>query len=103
MGPQSLTFMDRDQYKAGIVIRQPIFTGGRLNAARKVSQYSRDAQAQENRALEEEVVFQVTRAYRTAQLAEAFQGVAVEAVSLLETHEHDVTILVEKGVNPEID
>ena len=103
MGPQSLTFMDRDQYKAGLVIRQPIFTGGRLNAARKASQYSRDAQAQENRALEEEVVFQVTRAYRTAQLAEAFQGVAVEAVDLLETHEHDVTILVEKGANPEID
>ncbi|BBO66393.1 transporter [Desulfosarcina alkanivorans] len=103
MGPQSLTFMDRDQYKAGLVIRQPIFTGGRLDAARKASQYSRDAQAQENRALEEEVVFQVTRAYRTAQLAEAFQGVAVEAVDLLEMHEHDVAILVEKGANPEID
>ena len=103
MGPQSLTFMDRDQYKAGLVIRQHIFMGGRLNAARKASQYSRDAQAQENRALEEEVVFQVTRAYRTAQLAEAFQGVAVEAVDLLEVHEHDVAILVEKGANPEID
>jgi outer membrane protein len=95
--------MDRDQYKAGLVIRQPIFTGGRLNAARKASQYSRDAQAQENRAVEEEVVFQVTRAYRTAQLAEAFQGVAVEAVDLLNVHEHDVAILVEKGANPEID
>jgi outer membrane protein len=103
MGPQSLTFMDRDQYKAGLVIRQPIFTGGRLNAARKASQYSRDAQVQGNRALEEEVVFQVTRAYRTAQLAEAFQDVAVEAVELLKAHEHDVAILVEKGANPEID
>jgi len=103
MGPQSLTFMDRDQYKAGFVIRQPIFTGGRLNAARKASQYSRDAQVQGNRALEEEVVFQVTRAYRTAQLAEAFQDVAVEAVELLKAHEHDVAILVEKGANPEID
>jgi outer membrane protein len=103
LGPQSLTFMDRDQYKAGFVIRQPIFTGGRLNAACKASQYSRDAQAQGNRALEEEVVFQVTRAYRTAQLAEAFQDVAVEAVELLKAHEHDVAILVEKGANPEID
>jgi outer membrane protein len=103
MGPQSLTFMDRDQYKAGFVIRQPIFTGGRLNAARKASRYSRDAQAQGNRALEDEVVFQVTRAYRTAQLAEAFQDVAVEAVELLKAHEHDVAILVEKGANPEID
>jgi len=103
MGPQSLTFMDRDQYKAGFVIRQPIFTGGRLNAARKASQYSRDAQAQGNRALKEEVVLQVTRAYRTAQLAEAFQDVAVEAVELLKAHEHDVAILVEKGANPEID
>jgi outer membrane protein len=103
MGPQSLTFMDRDQYKAGFVIRQPIFTGGRLNAARKASRYSRDAQAQGNRALEDEVVFQVTRAYRTAQLAEAFQDVAVEAVELLKAHEHDAAILVEKGANPEID
>jgi outer membrane protein len=36
-------------------------------------------------------------------LAEAFQDVAVEAVNLLEAHEHDVAILVEKGANPQID
>ena len=103
MGPQSLTFMERDPYKAGIVIRQPIFMGGRLNAARKAAQYSREAQVMENRSVEEEIIFQVTRAYRTAQVAEAFQKVAVEAVDLLEIHEHDVAILVEKGANPEID
>ena len=103
MGPQSLTFMERDPYKAGIVIRQPIFMGGRLNAARKAAQYSREAQVMENRSIEDEIIFQVIRAYRTAQVAEAFQKVAVEAVDLLETHEHDVAILVEKGANPEID
>jgi len=103
IGPQSLTFMNRDLYKAGLVVRQPIFMGGRLNAARKASQYSRDAQAQENRAIKEEITFQVTRAYRTAQVAEAFRKVAVEAVDLLDAHEHDVAILVEKGANPEID
>lgn len=103
MGPQSLTFMERDPYKAGIVIRQPIFMGGRLNAARKAAQYSREAQVMENRSVEEEIIFQTTRAYWTAQVAEAFQKVAVEAVDLLETHEHDVAILVEKGANPEID
>ena len=37
MGPQSLTFMDSDIFKAGLVVRQPIFTGGRLNAARKAA------------------------------------------------------------------
>jgi outer membrane protein len=103
LGPQSLTFIDRDIYKGGIVVRQPIFMGGRLNAARKASQYSRDAQAQENRAIEKEITFQVTRAYRTAQVAKAFRKVAVEAVDLLEMHEHDVAILVNKGANPDID
>ena len=103
MGPQSLTFMDRDLYKAGIVIQQPIFLGGRLDAAYKASQYSRDAQAQGKKAIEEELTFQVTRAYRTVQVAEAFQKVAAEAHDLLAVHEHDVTILVEKGTNPEID
>jgi outer membrane protein len=103
MGPQSLTFMDRDLYKAGVVVRQPIFMGGRLHAAQKAARYSREAQVKEKRIVEEEIIFQVTRAYRTAQLAEAFQDVAVEAVKLLETHEHDVAILVEKGANPEID
>jgi len=103
LGPQFLTFIDQDFYKAGIVIRQPIFMGGRLNASRKASQYSKDAQYQEKCSIEQEIVFQVTRAYRTAQLVEAFQDVAVEAVNLLEVHEHDVAILVEKGANPEID
>ncbi len=103
MGPQSLTFMDRDLYKAGIVIQQPIFMGGRLDAAHKAAQYSRDAEAQGKRTIEEEITFQVTRAYRTVQVAEAFQKVAAEALDLLEVHEHDVTILVEKGANPEID
>lgn len=103
MGPQSLTFMERDLYKAGIVIQQPIFLGGRLDAAHKAAQYSRDAQAQGKKAIEEELTFQVTRAYRTVQVAEAFQKVAAEAHDLLAVHEHDVTILVEKGTNPEID
>ena len=84
MGPQSLIFMDKDIYRAGIVVRQPIYImGGRLNAARKASQYSRDAQAQENRAIEKEITFQVTRAYRIAQVAGAFRKVAVEGVDLL--------------------
>lgn len=95
--------MDRDLYKAGIVVQQPIFMGGRLIAAHKAAQYSRDAQAQEKRTIEEEITFQVTRAYRTVQVAEVFQKVAEEALNLLEVHEHDVTILVEKGANPEID
>jgi len=103
MGPQSLTFMDRDIYKAGVVVQQPIFMGGRLIAAHKAAQYSRDAQAQEKKTIEEEITFQVTRAYRTVQVAEVFQKVAEEALNLLEAHEHDVTILVEKGANPEID
>jgi outer membrane protein TolC len=95
--------MDRDLYKAGIVIQQPIFLGGRLDAAHKAAQYSRAAQAQGKKAIEEELTFQVTRAYRTVQVAEAFQKVAAEAHDLLAAHEHDVTILVEKGANPEID
>ena len=102
-GPQFLTFIDQDIYKAGIVIRQPIFIGGQLNASRKASQFSKDALSQDKISIEQEITFQVTRAYRTAQLAEAFQDVAVEAVSLLEAHEHDVAILVEKGANPKID
>lgn len=36
-------------------------------------------------------------------MAEAFQKVAREALDRLSMHEHDVSILVEKGANPEID
>ncbi len=101
--PVSETFIDRDIYKAGVVVRQPIFAGGRLNAARKAAEHSRDARAQEKRSVEEEIVFQVSRAYHTAQVAEAFYKVAEESVSLLETHEHEVAILVREGANPELD
>ena len=63
MGPVSMTFMDRDIYKAGVVLRQPLFTGGRLNAGRKAARYSRDARIEDKKSVEEEIVFQVTRVY----------------------------------------
>ena len=101
--PISATFIDRDIYKAGVVLRQPIFAGGRLNAAHKAAQYSRDAMAQKKRTVEDEIVFQVTRAYHTVQVADAFCKVAIESVHLLETHAHDAAILVREGANPELD
>ena len=48
-------------------------------------------------------IFQVIRAYHTIQLAESFRNVAQEAFGMLQRHEHDVAILVEKGANPKID
>lgn len=103
LGPSSLTFMDRNTYKAGIVVRQPLYMGGRLNAARKAAQYSSDARIQDKRSVEQEIIFRVTRGYHTTQVAGAFHKVAVEAVHLLEIHEHDVAILVREGANPELD
>jgi outer membrane protein len=103
LGFGPMTFMDRDIYKAGLVVRQPIFTGGRLDAARKAARYSRDARVQDKRSVERDITFQVTRIYRTIQVAEAFQEVATEAVTLLETHEHDAGILVREGAVPELD
>ncbi len=102
-GPQTFTFMDKDIYKGGIVVRQPVFAGGKLIASYQGAQYARDAKVPEKRSVEEEVVFQVTRAYWTAQVARAFQKVAAEGVELLEAHEHDVAILVREGANPQID
>ena len=103
IGPISETFIDSNIYKGGVVVRQPIFMGGRLNAARKAAQYARDARLQEKQSVEKEIAFQVSCAYHTAQVAEAFRGVAVDALDLLETHEHDVAILVREGANPELD
>ena len=103
LGPVSMTFMEQDLYTAGIVLRQPVFMGGRLNAACKAAEYSRDAREKEKLGVEEEIIFQVTRAYYAAQVAEAFSRVALEGVSLLEVHEHDVAIFVREGVSPKLD
>ena len=103
LGPQVFTFMARNIYEPGIVVRQPIYSGGRLRAARKAGQYLREARFQDQRKAESEITFQVIRAYRTVQVAQSFQKVAAEAVALLEAHEHDVTILVREGANPELD
>jgi outer membrane protein len=103
LGPEPFTFMYADLYTAGVVVRQPLFAGGRLNAAYRASQRLRDERVQESRSVEDEIIFQVARAYRAAQVAAEFQKVAAEAVSLLETHEHDVAILVREGANPQID
>jgi len=103
IGPEPFTFMYPDLWKSGVVVRQPLYTGGRLSAASRASEYSRNARAEQARSVEHEIAFQVTRAYRAEQVAAEFQKVAAEAVSLLETHEHDVAILVREGANPQID
>ncbi len=103
MGPQSLTFMESDIYMAGLVVRQPLFAGGRINAGRKAAKYSREAYASEKRSVEDETVFQVTRAYWAAQIAASAQHVAAEAVALLYAHERDVSSLVEQGEVAELD
>ncbi len=103
LGPQSLIFMDRDIYKAGIVVQQPIFVGGRLNAAHGAAHDLRDAQFENRRHVEQEIVFQVKRVYRMAQVAAVFQKVATEGVDLLKAHEHDVEILVRAGAISKLD
>jgi outer membrane protein len=103
MGSQSLTFMKRDRSSVGLVIRQPIFMGGRLVAGRRAAEYSRNAKSQDNRGVQDEIVFQVRRTYRTAQVAEAFRRVATEAVTLLQAHDHDVAIMVREGAVAELD
>ncbi len=103
LGPQSLIFMDRDIYKAGIVVQQPIFVGGRLNASHRAARDLRDAQTENRRHVEQEIVFQVKRVYRMAQVAAVFQKVATEGVDLLEAHEHDVEILVREGAISKLD
>lgn len=103
VGPVSMTIEEKDIYKAGLVIRQPIFAGGRLNAARRAGIYAWDAKQRRQEAVVEEIVYQVTRAYHTAQTAAEFRDVASEAVALLEKHEHDVAILVKEGATGRID
>jgi outer membrane protein len=102
-GPQSMTFMKQDVAKIGVVVRQPVFAGGRLTAGHEAAQYLRQSQAQQNRTVEEEIVFQITRAYRTAQVAEVFRKVAADAVGLLQAHEGNVAVLVREGSVPELD
>ena len=103
LGPQSFVFMDKDIYKAGLVVRHPLYTGGRLTAAYQAARFLRDAQARSEEAVRNTIIFQVIRAYHTIQLAESFRNVAQEAFGMLQRHEHDVAILVEKGANPKID
>jgi len=103
MGPQMFAFMAQNVYQPGIVVRQPIYAGGRLRAARNAARNLRAARAKSEQTVGNELAFQVIRAYRTVQVAEAFRNVAREAISQLEAHERDVSILVREGANPQLD
>ncbi len=103
IGPISMLFMERDIYKAGVVLQQPVFTGGRLQAARKAAKNIRDARIYDKESVEREIIYQITRVYHTTQVAKAFNKVAIDALKLLETHEHDVKILVREGAIPQVD
>lgn len=102
LGGLSMTIMERNIYKAGFVVKQPIYFGGKLNAARKATRYSRDACIYDKQSVEKEIVFNITKIYRTVQVSKAFYNVAVEAVDLLEQHKRDVEILTREGAIAEV-
>ena len=102
-GPASLTFIEKNTCKAGIIVRQPIYMGGRLKANLKATEHIRDAQSNKKLAVQKEIKFQVIRIYHMSKVAEKFHKVASEGVELLKAHEHDVAIMVREGAIPELD
>jgi len=52
-----------DDYRAGFVLSQPLFTGGRMTAQRDSARYAVEAAEQGYRAARDEVVFRVKSAY----------------------------------------
>lgn len=85
-------------YGAGIQVKQPIFTGGKITAGYKLSKAGETIALQNRRLTESEIVVETTRAYATFVRAEDMRKIAISYNELLKELIRSVEKAMSNGV-----
>ena len=102
-GPTEIEMGEEDTYRAGLSLRQPIFTWGQLLNNYKQSKLSLEASKQELEAVKQQVILATTAAFYGVLLTEKLVKVTDMAVDQVEAHMKVAQDLVAAGVATNFD
>lgn len=94
----AMTYDMHNVFFGAVTLTQPIFMGGKIVAMNKITRYAENLARNLNISEAENVVYAVDAAYWMVVSLKAKQKLAVSFVSLLETLQHNVSLMVEQGV-----
>lgn len=93
----------RDMYTASLMLKQPIYMGGKIRAGYRKSQLAVDLYRQLERRSEAEVIQQVDEAYAKVVKARELEQVAQSYLTLLEELDKNVESAIRHGMRMEAD
>lgn len=94
----AMTYDMHNVFFGAVTLTQPIFMGGKIMAMNKITRYAENLARNLNISEAENVVYAVDAAYWMVVSLKAKQKLAVSFVSLLDTLQHNVSLMVEQGV-----
>lgn len=101
--PKKITIGDYNNYAAAFTIRQPVFTGGKIKNSYKISGLMLDAAEANVEKAQNDLIFEVEKAYWNVIKVKEFKKVAENAVELVEAHMRDLNNMFEVGMVTEND
>ena len=94
----AMTYDMHNVFFGAVTLTQPIFMGGKIMAMNKITRYAENLARNLNISEAENVVYAVDAAYWMVVSLKAKQKLAVSFVSLLDTLQHNVSLMVEQGI-----
>ena len=94
----AMTYDIHNVFFGAVTLTQPIFMGGKIVAMNKITRYAEHLAEQLNNSEAENVVYAVDAAYWMVVSLKAKQKLARSFVNLLDTLQHNVSLMVDEGV-----
>ncbi len=95
---EAMTYDIHNVFFGAVTLTQPIYMGGKIVAMNKITRYAETLAEQLNNSEAENVVYAVDAAYWMVVSLKAKQELAISYVNLLDTLQHNVSLMVDEGV-----
>ena len=94
----AMTYDIHNVFFGAVTLTQPIYMGGKIVAMNKITRYAEHLAEQLNNSEAENVVYAVDAAYWMVVSLKSKQKLAQSYVNLLDTLQHNVSLMVDEGV-----
>ena len=94
----AMTYDIHNVFFGAVTLTQPVFMGGKIMAMNKITRYAEHLAEQINNSEAENVVYAVDAAYWMVVSLKAKRKLARSFVNLLDTLQHNVSLMVREGV-----
>lgn len=95
---EAMTYDIHNVFFGAITLTQPIYMGGKIMALNKITKYAEDVAKEMNESEAENVIYAVDAAYWQVVSLKSKHALAQKYVALLDTLQHNVTLMMQQGV-----